>query len=97
MDRENFIGLFQNAACVCTNSYHGLSFSLIFEKKIYLIQCKRFTTRINNLLELLHIDMPDVSDTEELQSMVYDKELVRNIVREEREKAVRYIKSNLGE
>ena len=40
--------------------------------------------------------MPDVSDTEELQSMVYDKELVRNIVREEREKAVRYIKINLG-
>ena len=93
---REFIGLFQNAACVCTNSYHGLSFSLIFEKKIYLIQCKRFTTRINNLLELLHIDMPDVSDTEELQSMVYDKELVRNIVREEREKAVRYIKINLG-
>lgn len=94
---REFIGLFQNAACVCTNSYHGLSFSLIFEKKIYLIQCKRFTTRINNLLELLHIDMPDVSNTEDPQSMVYDKELVRNIVWEEREKAVRYIKSNLSE
>ena len=80
-----FIGLFQNADYICTNSYHGLVFSLIFEKEICLVPCKRFYARINNLLKLLHIEISDVLNGEAI-SACYNKELVRNTITLEREK-----------
>jgi len=90
-----FVGLFQNAACICTNSYHGLSFSLIFQKDLYLIQCKRFKGRINNLLDLLHINIPELLSSNDPQCMLYDKERVEEIVIQERKKAFEYIRRNL--
>lgn len=92
---DEFIGLFQCAACVCTNSYHGLSFSIIFQKELYLIQCKRFTGRINNLLELLQIDKSIIFNKKDPQYLVYDKLLVEDIILRERNKAIDYIRKNL--
>lgn len=92
-----FIGLFQNADYVCTNSYHGLSFSIIFEKEVYLIPCKRFKSRINNLLELLKIDEPLESQTDNHVPLNYNKVFVRQIIRQERDKSIEYLKRNIME
>ena len=32
---REFLGLFQNAACVCTNSFHGSVFSLQFDRPFF--------------------------------------------------------------
>lgn len=91
---EEFVWLFQNAGCVCTNSYHGLAFSLIFEKNLYLILCKRFRSRITELLELFQISIPREAEGGLLS---YDKERVKNILAYERQKAMCYLEKNLGE
>lgn len=92
---KEFLGLFRDAEYVCTNSYHGLAYSLIFEIEFCLIPCKRFKARIENLLELLHIE--SCVDGEDWNSLTasYDKEYVRKIIEEERKKAITYLQNSI--
>lgn len=92
-----FIGLFQNADYVCTNSYHGLVFSLIFEKEFCLIPCRKFYSRINNLLKLLRIETSEVLNGNGSLSAYYNKEAVRKTIAAEREKAINYLQKNICE
>ena len=90
-----FLGLIKNAAYVCTNSYHGFIFSLLFEKPFFLVPCKRFRTRIYNLADMLSIEL----DTEEGQEIVetrYDPTRVREQIAKEREKALSWLNRELG-
>ena len=91
VDPRDFIGLFQNADYICTNSYHGLVFSLIFEKDFCLVPCKKFYSRIRNLLTLLHIETSAFLSVNESLSASYNKEAVGEAIAAEREKAVRYL------
>lgn len=91
-----FLGLFRDASFVCTNSYHGLAYSIIFEKDFFLMKCKRFRARINNMLDLLHIDISEGGTEWETLAAAYDKEYVKRVIDEEREKAVEYLKDSLG-
>ena len=86
-----FLGLFRDAKYVCTNSYHGLVYSIIFEKDFCLIPCKRFRARINNLLKLLHIETVDDCVYKGRLTASYDKEFVRNTIAAERRKALNYL------
>lgn len=93
---DEFLGLFRDAAYICTNSYHGLIFSIIFEKEFCLIPCKRFTARINNILELLQIE--NRSESDDLKSLYarYDKDFVRQVVEKERERSLAYLRESIG-
>ena len=91
-----FLGLFRDAKYVCTNSYHGLAFSIIFEKEFCLIPCKRFRARINNLLKLLHIETADDDNSKDRLTATYDKEYVRSTIASERQKAINYLKKSFG-
>ena len=88
-----FLGLFHEAECICTNSYHGLVYSLIYEKDFCLVPCKRFTSRINSLLELFHIK----SDCNAEESFIteYDKAFVKETIIQERTKAMHYLETAL--
>lgn len=90
-----FLGLIKNADYVCTNSYHGFIFSLIFEKRFFLIPCKRFRTRIYNLADMLCINMINKGEKETLETF-YDLELVRERICKEREKALRWLRKSIG-
>lgn len=91
-----FLGLFRDAKYVCTNSYHGLAYSIIFEKEFCLIPCKRFRARINNLLKLLHIETADENGYNGRLTATYDKEFVRNTIIDERQKAIGYLGESFG-
>ena len=90
-----FLGLFKNAACVCTNSYHGLAYSVIYEKDCCLVPCKRFTARIDNLLNLLGIDAHKDSKEERAMMLSYDRDAVRKIIGKERERSRRFLQRAL--
>lgn len=92
---SEFLGLFRDAAFVCTNSYHGLAYSIIFEKEFFLMRCKRFRARINNLLDLLQLNDERGTDWEILTSD-YDRASVRNTLVLERERAIKYLKDSLS-
>lgn len=87
-----FVGWFEQAEYVCTNSYHGLIFSVIFGKQLCLIPCLRFGTRINNLLGLLQAKLREDFVVE------FPKEAVlQEIILKEREKSFQYLKNNISE
>lgn len=90
-----FIGLFQNAEYICTNSYHGFVFSILFQKRFCLIPCKRFRLRIENLAALLEITLPDMGRSEEPQDTYYDNAKGKSILAREREKSICYLRQNL--
>ncbi len=91
-----FLALFRDAEYVCTNSYHGLAFSIIFEKQFCLIPCKRFRARINNLLDLLKISVD--ADGEDWESLTasYNQEFVREVIKRERETSIQYLRDSIG-
>ena len=84
---REFVGLFACAAAVCTNSFHGLAFSLIFDKPCELIGSKNFGSRMENLLRLLEIGR----DPENGQ-LVFDKDELDRRIDREREKALAYLR-----
>ncbi len=91
-----FLSLFRDAEYVCTNSYHGLAFSIIFEKQFCLIPCKRFRARINNLLDLLQIQIDNDGDDWESLTASYDKDFVRDVINRERQTSIKYLSDSIG-
>jgi len=89
---EEFIELFQKAGYVCTNSYHGVIFSIIFEKELHLVQCRRFRERMNNLNRIFGLSDPK---SDSLCHVHYNRKHVRNIILKERMKAYDYLRENL--
>lgn len=47
---EEFLTLLDNAAVVCTSSFHGTAFSVAFGKRFYCVTPKNFGGRTNSLL-----------------------------------------------
>ena len=91
---EDFLGLFRNAAYVCTNSFHGFAFSLIFHKKFSFIPLKRFGYRIDALCDMFHIErIPRESGS--YYDIGYDAEFIEKIIQEERSKALMYFRNNI--
>lgn len=91
---REFLGLFMNADYVCTNSYHGFIFSLIFEKRFCLIPCKRFQTRIYNLAEKLSIKI-ERKEADDAGDTLYDLDIVRTCIKNERNVALNWLKKYL--
>jgi len=91
-----FVGLCANAEIVCTNSYHGLIFSLIFEKKLYLVPSKRFKGRMIDLLRLLENDAADCFETPGLIDVDVDTEKMDKILQAERERSIAFLRRSLG-
>lgn len=88
-----FIGLFMNAEFICTNSYHGLVFSLIFEKEFCLVPSRKFRGRIYNLLKMLDIYIQPNLDTEGELKARFDKERVDKIISDEIHRSIEYLSS----
>lgn len=52
---EEFLALFEGAAATVVSSFHGVCFSLIFEKDFWVTISDRGTSRITDLLTLLEV------------------------------------------
>jgi hypothetical protein len=51
-----FLGLFKNATLVCTNSFHGVAFSINFRKTFFSLRLESRNTRLESLLKLLGLE-----------------------------------------
>lgn len=63
-----FLALIHNAAYVCTSSFHGTAFSVIFEKEFYCYSPNNFGSRTDNLLSLLGIEDHKIADNPEAEA-----------------------------
>ena len=93
-----FLDLMANAEIICTDSFHGMVFSIIFEKKFSVL--KRFkdndrksqNSRICNLLKLIDLEEFFIDENfEETKFIVNNYEDINNILAEKRNESKTYI------
>ncbi|NFO13791.1 polysaccharide pyruvyl transferase family protein [Clostridium botulinum] len=92
---KEFVGLFNNASYICTNSFHGLAFSLILEKNFFIVPSTRFNSRIENLSKLFELNLPKSIDKNVVENESYNKDRVREIIDDQRKKSITFLKKNL--
>lgn len=81
---SEFIGFFQNADYVVTNSFHGMVFSILFEKKFLVFSHSNKNARIENTLDKLNLKsrlirsgrMPEEGKMAEKIDWLYAKKLL---------------------
>lgn len=95
----DFLGLFLNASCVVTDSFHATAFSLNLEKPFVSIAPNRFSTRIKSILELTGAEerlLGDFSDLE-LMDRPIDFKRVANRLDEAREGTIGFLRRALDQ
>jgi hypothetical protein len=106
---REFLGLFKNASCVCTDSFHGTVFSINFKKDFLCFESaqkseKSVNSRLYNILDKLGLVSRIFShemDTTAFRSLIHDgiKPIefaeVDRILGRERELSYEYLKGSL--
>lgn len=93
----DFIRLLSNAEYVVTNSFHGLSFSLIFNKDFNIVLPKTRTSRITDLLDSLQLtDRIVMDDFEDIMNTSIDYSMVNEILNRKITDSKEYIESVLN-
>ena len=90
---EDFLSLFANADFVVTNSFHGLAFSIKFEKEFVVVPRNEFYSRIDSLLKLTGLQSRLVNSEEQLRCIrePIDYLPIRNVLELEKERSIRFV------
>lgn len=101
-----FLGLFQNASFVVTNSFHGIAFSVNYRKPFFapinqsLLPEKALSSRIITLLKTLKLEHRLLPVGEGLPSesvLDVDYQPVEMILQEEKQRSIDFLRNALGE
>lgn len=92
-----FIQLMHQATFVIVSSFHGTAFSINFNKQFLTISPNRFNSRVNNILELCHLENRLISSKNyDIDNMCeIDFKKVNVILNNERDKSIRILNSIL--
>lgn len=86
---QEFLWLVDHASYVVTSSFHGVAFSLIFNKRFSAVVNPALPSRINSLLDVLEVSNKQISELDTTPSIDYSK-INRNIEKE-RQRAHDYL------
>lgn len=86
----------RNAEYVITNSFHGLAFSIIFNRPFYIefLQNSNTNARMIELLGIFGIKNRMITDVKNVE---IDFSEINRLIDEERKKSINYIKALIGE
>ncbi len=91
---KQFLTYFLNAEYIVTDSFHATGFSINFNKKFACIFPKKFSTRLQSILELTGLEERKVQDFNDFS--IIDKDIdwnkVNKIIENEREKSLDFLK-----
>ncbi|OQB14354.1 MAG: Polysaccharide pyruvyl transferase [Firmicutes bacterium ADurb.Bin193] len=94
-----FINLIKNAKLVCTSSFHGTVFSIIFQKPFYAIRGMN-DKRISTLLSVVGLEdrALNISNLKEKIDNVYDIDFskAQSSLEDKRERSLRFIRKSLN-
>ncbi len=98
-DPFEFINLIKNAEYVVCTSFHATVFSIIFNKKFFVVPHRKTGSRVTNLLNRIKIDNRIVYDLNEFKSIDYDFltdwDTIEKNLAKEREKSIIWLKDSL--
>lgn len=94
-----FVKLIKDAEYVICTSFHATVFSIIFNKKFFVVPHRKTGSRVINLLDKLHIKNRVVYDFEEFSKIDYNmitdwSKVEKNLI-QEREKSLNWLKDAL--
>lgn len=72
IDPGGFIYLMENAQCVCTNSFHGSCFSILYEKPFVTFSRKGGNSRLSNLLKTFQMENRMVWESGEREEKILE-------------------------
>ena len=93
---ETFVNAFKNAKYIITNSFHGVAFSVIFNKEFYSVLPNERGGRIKDLLTILKIEnriINNYSETDLHNTINYDD--VNKILESEKIKSIDFLKKGI--
>jgi len=97
---NDFIGLFDKASYIITSSFHGTAFSLTFCKPLFSIipDCKKDCRQVS-LLNLLGCSncAIQINTPFEKTNPFYDIKKMQDVLHQQREKSVQYLKNSIKE
>lgn len=98
---QEFLGLFKNAAYVVTNSFHGIAFSIVFNKPFFvekLLSPAIVNSRLENILETFELESREVINGKNKNLLTdIDYVTVNRKLDMERERSINYLKRILEE
>ena len=97
-DVTDFIGLFEDASYVVTDSFHATAFALNFGIPFTAIAPPRFSTRITSILSLTHTNerlLINYNDSSMLRKPI-DFEAVHDVLSNMRDKSVSFLRNALA-
>lgn len=90
-----FVDLIKNAEYVIATSFHATVFSIIFNKKFFVVPHVKTGSRVTNLLDKLQIVGRDINTLEEFKAINYDETIdynnVNKILEKERSKSIEWL------
>jgi len=101
-----FLGLFQNASFVVTNSFHGIAFSVNYKKPFFvpinqsLLLENALSSRITTLLKILKLEnrlLPVEEDLPSESILDVNYKPIEMILQEEKQKSIGFLRNALGE
>ncbi len=96
----SFLNLIKNAEYVVATSFHATIFSIIFNKKFFVIPHKITGSRVYNLLTKLEIENRAIKNLEEFKKIDYDEEIdyekTEMLLEKERNKSLDWIKKAIN-
>lgn len=99
VEPEAFIGYLHHATYVITNSFHGLAFSVLFEKQFLVFQHSTYHVRLKNLLEKFSLEKRLVESGKRIGLSRMEEKIdwlrVREHLKKERESSERFIKEGM--
>lgn len=98
---EEWLGLLMNADAIVTNSFHGIAFSVRFEKRFFpflLNKNQRVNSRIVDFLKLVELDfLLEKCATVENEETYIEYDKVNKILEREKKKSITYLYEILKE
>lgn len=95
-----FVNLIKNAEYVVCTSFHATVFSIIFNKKFFVVPHRKTGARVTNLLDKLNISNRAVNSLEEFNKMDYNSEInykeVNSILENERQKSIDWLNNSIN-
>ncbi|MEG0873059.1 MAG: polysaccharide pyruvyl transferase family protein [Clostridia bacterium] len=99
---SEFIYLVNNAKLICTDSFHGIAFSIIMNKQFYAFMknknnLKSDNNRIKEILEKFKLLDRLVTNKKDINYNNIDYNIVNEILSKEKEQSEQYLKKCIGE
>lgn len=90
-----FVNYIKNAEYIVTTSFHATVFSIIFNKKFWVVPHKTTGSRVTDLLKKLDISNRAVNSLEDFKKLDFDEDIdyknANKILEKEREKSINWL------